>query len=80
VPVAVSVTGPLPATAEVGEIAVRVGVLPVTVRVSGFEVQPPPSEFATVNACDPAWRSVLLSWTVSCVALTKVVGRLLPLN
>src|SRR5215471_5498151 len=80
-PVAVRVTEPLPAMAEVGEIAVSVGVVPpVTVRVSGFEVQPPPSELATVNDCCPARRSVLLSWTLSCVALTKVVGRMLPLN
>src|SRR5215471_16720886 len=79
-PVAVRVNGPFPAMAEVGEIAVSVGMVAVTVRASGFEVQPPPSELATVNDCCPARRSLLLSWTLSCVALTKVVGRLLPLN
>jgi hypothetical protein len=63
VPVAVSVTGPLPANAEAGEIAVSVGLMGVIVRLKGFEFQPPPSEFATVNACCPAWaRSLLLSW------------------
>src|SRR5262249_9121774 len=64
-PVAVSVTGPLPATGEVGEMAVRVGLaglVAVIVRFWAFEVQPPPSEFATVNACCPACaRSLPLS-------------------
>ncbi len=84
VPVAVRATGPLPAMAEAGEIAVSVGVrgVPwVMVRFRVFEVQPPSSEFATVNASCPAWlRSLLLSWTLICVPLTNVVGRLLPLN
>ena len=57
VPVAVIVTGPLPATAEDGEIAFSVGltgVPGVIVRFSAVEIQPPPSEFATVNASCPA--------------------------
>ena len=84
VPVAVRVIGPLPATADAGEIVVSVGVrgVPgVIVRFRVLEVQPPSSEFATVNASCPAWlRSLLVSWTLICVPLTNVVGRLLPLN
>ena len=83
-PVAVRVTGPLPATAEAGEIVVSVGVTSVPgvmVSFKAVEVQPPPSEFTTVSACCPApLKSPLLSWTLTCVALTNVVGRLLPLN
>src|SRR6266700_2046909 len=84
VPVAVSVTGPLPATVEDGEIAVSVGltVVPgVIVKFRAFEVQPPPSAFATVNASCPAvLRSLALSCTLICVPLMNVVGRVLPLN
>ncbi len=84
VPVAVSVTGPLPATAEDGEIALSVGltgVPGVIVRFREFETQPPPSEFATVNASCPAMlRSLALSCTLICVPLMNVVGRVLPLN
>jgi hypothetical protein len=65
VPVAVRVTGPLPATAEAGEIAVSVGVSDVPgvmVRLKVFEVQPPSSVFATFNASCPAWlRSLAVS-------------------
>jgi len=65
VPVAVRATGPVPATAEAGEIVVSVGVrgVPgVMVRFNVFEVQPPPSEFTTFNASCPATlRSLALS-------------------
>jgi hypothetical protein len=53
VPVAVRMTGALPATADPGEIAVSMGVTGVPgvmERFRVFEVQPPPSEFATLNA------------------------------
>jgi hypothetical protein len=81
VPVAVKMTGLLPTTAETGEIADRVGVTGVTVRFRVFEVQPPPSEFTTLNVACPGWlTSLALSCTLSCVLLVKVTGRLLPFN
>src|SRR5438270_11360144 len=46
-----------------------------------LDCQPPSEEFKTLKAWFPACaRSLGLSWTPSCVPLTKVVGRLFPLN
>src|SRR5437879_5784699 len=46
-----------------------------------LDCQPPSEEFETLKAWFPACaRSLVLSWTPSCVPLTKVVGRLFPLN
>jgi len=65
-PVAVIVTGPLPATALVGEIALSVGdgggADPVTVKLTGLDCQGPSLGFDTVNVSVPAWAtSVLVS-------------------
>lgn len=78
-PVAVSVTGPLPAVAADGEMLLRVGAAAATLRFSVFDVQFPSAEFETVIARFPTWlKSVALSCTLSCVRLTNVVGRPLP--
>jgi hypothetical protein len=81
VPVTVNVTAELPATAEVCDSVVTCGVVsPVvgldSVNGSEFEV---PIEFVTVTPIDPAnAASATEIVVVSCVALTKVVGRASP--
>src|SRR5262249_52005924 len=61
-PVAVKVTGPLPATTLVGEIALNVGsggAAPVTVKLTGLETQPPSLGLDTVSVSVPAWAASL---------------------
>ena len=80
-PAAVMVVGPLPATAAEGEILLRVGVPAVTARFMIFEVHPPSEAFETpIGNCSTWLRSLALSATVSCVLLTNVVDRPLPLT
>ena len=62
-PVAVKVTGPLPATALVGEIAFKVGgggADPVTVKLTGLDCQGPSLGLDTVSVSVPAWATSLL--------------------
>lgn len=69
VPVAVRLTGPLPATVLVGEIALNVGAGgadPVTVKLTGVDCQGPSLEFDTLSVCVPGWATSLsLSWTLT---------------
>ena len=65
VPVAVMVTGPLPARALDGEIVLSVGVPgtePLTVNWAGLDCQPSSAALVTVNACVPGCaKSLVLS-------------------
>src|SRR6476620_9818530 len=79
VPVAVIGTGPLPASALVGEMEVSAGTVPVTLRLIALDCQPPPSELATEIARAPdCATSPELSWMLSWVLLIKVVVLELP--
>src|SRR5690242_339075 len=65
-PLAVSVTGVLPAIAAVGERPIRVGVPAATVRLSAFDVQFPSEALVTVMGRLPTWlKSASVSCTVS---------------
>lgn len=79
VPFTVKVKAALPAVALVGERLVMPGTGLFTVKFEAAEVPPPGAGFTTFTERVPAVAtSLAVMLAVSCVALTKVVVRLLP--
>jgi len=81
VPLTVSVNPAAPAVALVGEIVVIAGGGLVTGKLTVPEVPPPGAGLLTNKGSDArAAISVVETWIVSCVALTNVVVRAVPLK
>jgi hypothetical protein len=81
VPFTVRVKAVPPAVALLGEIVVTLGIGLLTVKVTALEVPPPGVGLVTVTLKVPAVAmSEARIAAVSCVALTKVVVRVFPLN
>ena len=80
-PVRFSVKPALPALTLAGEMAAREGMGLTIFRLTLFDRQPPSASFKTLNVAVPVCaKSVLLSWTPTCVPLINVDGRLFPLK
>src|SRR5215471_19289083 len=81
VPFTVKVNAAPPAVALLGERLLMVGTGLLTVKVAAADVPPPGVGFVTFTESVPAVAMSLAGMlAVTCVALTKVVVRLLPLT